>query len=282
MAFFENIPGTKITAGDSAQITLSGTITGVVGDANATLEAAANFPAYYGGLRRSALSVTETAPDIWECEAQYTKKDAPKNEPTTQSDPSTSDPASWSVSLDFGSGTQHITQAKQHVASYVDASDPFAIAPDHGGAIGVNDGDVAGCDIVIPQPTWTETHQIAATSFTSSRRRAILKLIGKTNNAPFRECAAGEVLFMGASATRNANTSELFEVSFRFSYSEHVANQTIGGIDGITKCGWDYLWVEYARSVDDDTKKKVAQPIAVHVERVYDSGSFAALGIGTT
>lgn len=271
MPIFENFPGIKGTTGDNASGSLSCTMTGVAGIVLAQATAESYFPTTYGSLRRSSVTVSETSPNIWDCEAQYTATEAPQDTP-----------GEWSVSMDFGTGTQHITQAKLHIASYVDAADPFAIAPDHGGAIGVNDGDVAGCDIVIPQPTWTETHQIAAASFTSHWRRDILGLVGKTNNGTFRECAAGEVLFMGATASRNARTAEVFEVSFRFAYSEHVANQTIGSIAGITKNGWDYLWVEYARAIDDDVKKKVAQPIAVHVERVYDSGSYSNLGIGTT
>jgi hypothetical protein len=53
----------------------------------------------------------------------------------------------------------------------------------------------------------------------------------------------------------------------------------VGSITGIAKSGWDYLWVRYADA--EDQKVLVKQPIAVYVERVYESGNFAGLGIGT-
>jgi hypothetical protein len=40
------------------------------------------------------------------------------------------------------------------------------------------------------------------------------------------------------------------------------------------------MWVQYADEVDDAKKQIVKKPVAVYVEKVYESASFAGLGIG--
>ena len=55
----------------------------------------------------------------------------------------------------------------------------------------------------------------------------------------------------------------------------------MGEITGIAKKGWEYLWVRYADAKDDTAKAIVKKPIAAYVEKVYEEGNFAGLGIGT-
>jgi hypothetical protein len=55
----------------------------------------------------------------------------------------------------------------------------------------------------------------------------------------------------------------------------------VGPISNINKKGWEYLWVRYADSEDANAKMLVKKPVAVYIERVYEEGDFAALGIGT-
>ena len=60
---------------------------------------------------------------------------------------------------------------------------------------------------------------------------------------------------------------------------------TIEGISGtITKGGWDYLWISYkhGQNVVEGTHKLSEVPEYVMVERVYDSGDFSQLNIGTS
>ena len=60
-----------------------------------------------------------------------------------------------------------------------------------------------------------------------------------------------------------------------------VDGQALGDITGIAKKGREYLWVRYEDTEDDTAKALVKRPVAVYVERVYDEGNFADLGIGT-
>ncbi|HOW17476.1 MAG TPA: hypothetical protein PLC79_00450 [Phycisphaerae bacterium] len=41
------------------------------------------------------------------------------------------------------------------------------------------------------------------------------------------------------------------------------------------------MWGRHADSDDAAAKAIVKKPVAVYIERVYDEGNFAALGIGT-
>ena len=52
-----------------------------------------------------------------------------------------------------------------------------------------------------------------------------------------------------------------------------------GGITGINKDGWDYLWVRYNDEEDAAAKKLVRRPEAVYVERVYLRADLNLLGI---
>ncbi|MBN4052529.1 hypothetical protein JYT82_00275 [bacterium AH-315-K20] len=105
----------------------------------------------------------------------------------------------------------------------------------------------------------------------------LFALTGKVNNGVFRGFAAGECLFLGASGSKRSDSD--WEISFRFAASPNATNLTVGDITGIAKKGWEYLWVRYADAVDDTAKALVKKPSAAHVEQVYDSGNFAALGI---
>ena len=84
------------------------------------------------------------------------------------------------------------------------------------------------------------------------------------------------MLFLGASGS--VRGTEDWEITYRFAASPNVTNLTMGGITGIAKPGWAYLWVRYADDVSE--KVLVKQPIAIYVEKVYEDGDFSGLAIG--
>ena len=65
------------------------------------------------------------------------------------------------------------------------------------------------------------------------------------------------------------------------STAENYNGLTVGPITGISKKGWEYMWVRYADAEDAAAKAIVKKPVAVYIEKVYEEGSFAGLGIGT-
>jgi hypothetical protein len=188
----------------------------------------------------------------------------------------------FSIYFDFGGSSQHIVQAKSHVNTYQKAG---YTAPDYKGAIGVEDGTdgptAKGCDIYVPTPTWAVKTIMSASVVTPQYRLGLYKLVAKTNNAVFMGCAIGELLLVGAAVSLSSKFAGMWEMSFKFAYSENVTNQTIGEITGIAKKGWEYLWVKYEPAVGAGGKKLIAEPAAVYVERVYDDGDFSSLGIGS-
>ena len=46
------------------------------------------------------------------------------------------------------------------------------------------------------------------------------------------------------------------------------------------KKGWQYLWVRHEDTEDAAAKRIVKRPVAAYVEKLYEDGDFAGLGIG--
>ena len=136
-----------------------------------------------------------------------------------------------------------------------------------------------GVDITVPVYNFSETHYLAASAVTQAYKNTLFALTGRVNNAPFKGLAAGECLFLGASGSKRGTDD--WEITYRFAGSPNRSGMTIGPITGVSKAGWDYMWVRYADTEDDDAKTIVKRPIAVYIERVYDVADFSLLGIGT-
>lgn len=177
------------------------------------------------------------------------------------------------VSYSSTGGTQHITQSIQTVAKY----GPGA-TDNNGGAIGFDGQHVAGVDKVIPVWNWTQTVFLKTTDLNLNVYYA---LTGHVNLDYFQSFNPGEVLFNGADVQQREDG--LWEVQFKFSYQPNAQNLSVGSgtnlITGISKNGWDYLWIYYAQSVDPTAKVKINPPIAVYIEQIYDYGPFSSLGI---
>ena len=265
----EGLPSREFTVGENPSYATNWTVMGTedrtVAEGVATAATPATVSTSNGTLFRQAVSGRETAPETWSVDVRYGPLKPPQ-------------PGDWSFQFDFTGGKEKITQARQHVQSY---GRPNETPPDHHGAIGVKeDGTVEGCEIVVPQATFSETWQFAAASITGDYKQAIYNLVGTMNQSSFRGCAARRVLFTGASGSRAARNPDVFEVHFKFSVGRHRTNVTIGAITGIAKEAWDYLWVEYEHAIHDAARRPVRRPVAVHVERVYEEGDFSILGIG--
>ncbi len=199
----------------------------------------------------SAEVVEQLTHNTWRCSVRYVAK------PTTV------------VQYDSTGGTQHITQSIATVGKYGNYSDEL------GQAIGVDGDNVAGVDKVVPVFNWTETHALEDAELNVP---AYYALTGHVNSDPFQGYSAGEVLFYGV--TGQERDDGLWEVNFKFGYQPNAVSLQIGGISGIEKKGWEYLWVFYNNAVDTTAKVKIKKPTAVYVEQIYEYGPFSSLGIG--
>lgn len=181
---------------------------------------------------------------------------------------------------EFGSESEHIDRALAQVHYGGDAERI-------GDLVNVTDEEVGGLEVNAPIIDLTEEHVFGEASFSPSIRRALRDQVQKTNNAAFREFAIGEVLFVGASARKQAKR---WYVTFQFRIRrnvEHLSFTTystrgVQTVQDVLKLGWQYLWVESIRLpfASDPTKMRIV-PRAVHVATVYESVDFAVLGIGT-
>jgi hypothetical protein len=186
------------------------------------------------------------------------------------------------VNFTISSERVKITQSLQTMNRY---APPGSIAANHNGAIGIAfDGGqktIEGVEINIPH---MEASVRAAFSNATVNQNYIVmlsRLVGQTNNALFKGWAIGEVLFTGASVTMRSSAK--LELHFTFGISPNAMGLVVDDITGIDKKGWEYLWVEYQNREDTTAKPRVLvkKPTAVHVERVYNSGDFSLIGIGT-
>jgi len=253
----------RSTEGDNASVELVYLIDGTNDDLIAKSALRDASPVLYDGLIRQGYSIERVAETQWEGTARYGRR---KREPET---------GEANLQFDTGGGTQHITQSLATVASYAPAG---KTAPDCKGAIGVTADSVEGTDITVPQFQFSETHYLPAELVTWSYVVTVHGLTGRVNQAPFRGFAAGEVLFLGASGAKRGE--EDWEITFRFAASPNMTGLAVGDITGISKKGWEYLWVRYQDEADAGSNTLVKRPMAAYVEQVYQYGDFSLLGIG--
>lgn len=268
IACTEKIDSRQVTDGQSAELIYK--ITGTADDAAALSSLKSTAPATFAGMKRQPVTVepvhVDTArPDtcIWTGTATYAPLEV---EPPPETGESV-------FNFDTGGGTQHITQSLNTIGRYP------GTAPDFKGAIGVTHDNVEGVDITVPVYTFSETHYVASSSVTTAYKNTLFNLTGKVNNGAFKGMAPGECLFLGASGSKRGTDD--WEITFRFAGSPNRTGLSVGPIGGISKKGWEYLWVRYADTEDTASHTLVKQPIGAYVEKVYEEGNFSSLGIGT-
>jgi hypothetical protein len=262
----EKFESRQVTTGNNPTVELRYAVRGTNDDVQARAALADQAPTLYdpwgGGLLflpRDTISIQPVGNDLWEGVVRYGT--------VPQTDGNV-------FAFDTGGGTQHITQSLQTIGTH---APPGKTAPDFKGAIGVTADSVEGVDIAVPVYHFTETHYLPDVSVTQAYKATLFNLTGKVNNAAFRGFAAGECLFLGAAGAKRGSGD--WEITFRFAVSPNMTNLTVGDITGISKKGWEYLWVRYADAEDTAAKALVKRPIAAYVEKVYGYGDFGLLGI---
>jgi len=220
-------------------------------------------PATYAGLILDQTELIEKLTDTsWLVHCRY-------KAPTPAEAAAPPDPV---VSGDSTGGVQHITQSLGTAASYGDPDD------DLNGAIGYDGDAIQGCDIVVPVWNFEEKHYIESPNFGN-----YYALTGKVNSDAFTPDVggtfpAGSLLFLGVTYTKQESDT-YYEVTFRFSYQPNQTGLTVGGIPGVAKLGWQYMWIQYGDDIDGTSGRRTKVPVAVYVENVYNTGAFSGLGL---
>ena len=183
--------------------------------------------------------------------------------------------------FDTTGGTQKIDYSKATVNSYPSG------APDLKGAINADSNSVAGTDITIPAFGFTATRYEYGTNVTQSHINDLVSITGTVNNATWTPTIdgimfnfpEGEVLFLGANGSRRGGGD--FELNLHCAVSQNATNLTVGGITGIAKKGWEYLWVKTQPQLLGTGTNSVTihQAQFVYIEKVYDEADLTKTGL---
>lgn len=221
-------------------------------------------------LVRQSIAVEQIGNDTWQATVRFGPKSKKKTEPETGDE---------LTEFDTTGGTHTVTHSKQTIASY---SYTMAVeAPDMQQAINVSSSggklDVKGTDIVIPALAVTRRKLQPVAVVTDAYVKTLARLTGKKNGDSFIGFAAGELLFMGARGSKRSD--EDWDVNYQFAASQNITGLTIGGITGIAKKGWDYLWVFFETEEDTDAACLAPRASFAYVEEIYEDGDFSLIGL---
>lgn len=135
----------------------------------------------------------------------------------------------------------------------------------------------AGVEVYEPAHEESETHYLDATLITAGYKATVKSIVGKLNDATFKGHSAGEALLRGVSGSRRGVDD--WEVTFRWSVKENLTDETIAGITGVDKGGWDYLWPIYEVQEDANGRHLTTNVTNIAVATVFRSADFSGLGI---
>ncbi len=183
------------------------------------------------------------------------------------------------VTLDLGTESKHITEGIDST-KYETNDGPFlANVPDID-AIGLEDNQIQGCDILSPSGNLQITKVFDnATVFGANWVQDRADLRCHTNNATFYGFDAGSLLFVRMSFTIRNNGD--VPVTFQFQHRANLNEPTAVSDGNVNKKGHQFLWTRYEDSEETTggettyTKKAIAQ----YVNTVYPEGDFSTLGI---
>lgn len=191
-----------------------------------------------------------------------------------------------SFSFNTGGGTQHITASRATVGKFGIIGPVANPPPDFKGAIGVGpDLNIAGVDIEVEAFDFKLTFYLPAGTPATLTFMQQLKPLSKRVNSDTvtvtvdgvqMTFAPGELRFVNAEGQKRIGYAD-WELTLNFSSISNQNNFNIGPVFGISKRGWDYLWVMYGPTPDAAAKALVQQPVAVYVEQVYDMQPLSGL-----
>jgi hypothetical protein len=262
-------------------------------DANAKAFALANTPATWAGVTATLQRQNDqirTQPIVgrewdWGLVVRYAK---PSYSPFNTGDSA--------FSFDTSGGSQRVTQAIETIGRHVATG--FSVR-DYKGAIGVNkDGTPEGVDIPAGGFAFTKTKFVSSATMNSTYASLLRTLSGMVNSTPVTVAidpnnpgvtitfAAGELLYDYTDGGKRKNQGD-WEITFHCRASANKTGIQIPAtgtaiISGITKDGWDYLWVKYeATSATDGAGGSFCfdAPKQANVERVIARADLTVLNI---
>lgn len=175
----------------------------------------------------------------------------------------------------IGFERQRIYKSISTISTYTAGTET---APDFGGMIGVTQNGVDGVDVITPAFKFTRHRTIDAIEYTDGFENALFNVVRTVNKAPFTGKPSGTVLLAGIVSEYNP-ADDTYELTYEFEGQLNESGIVIGDITGISKGGWEYLWVYYEDVEDPDSGRTIKKPIAAYREQIYRVGDFSVLGL---
>ena len=231
---------------------------------------AANTDEEKGSLKERTIVLEadeELGDALWRIEVRYSKPQA--NSESVQ--PGGSSGRRVRIGFDRQRIFRSISTISVHAA-------PGESAPNFGGSIGVTQNGVEGVDVITPAFKFTRHRTIDASEYNDSFENLLFNVVGRINKNPFTGKPSGTVLLVGVDSQYNTREDQ-YELTFEFEASPNQEGITIGEISGISKGGWEYLWVYYEDVEDEASGRIIKKPVAAYVEQIIRVGDFSVLGI---
>lgn len=233
----------------------------------------------FAGLPRDSTRVEQISNDVWAATVTYSRQ--------STGQPPTVGTTGYAWSFSTQGQTERVEMAISQTAQTLITNG--TVPTNVGLQIAIDqDGVAQGVDIVVPKLEWSETHVIAASVVEGSSGawiKTVAGITGSVNSGTFRGFAAGEVLFLGASGSKNEDST--YSVTFNFLCSNNVASLSFPTYDAngqktnttasIAKGGHDYIWFLHQKSEDATTKAITPITSAVFSAKVYPSASFTGV-----
>jgi hypothetical protein len=228
-------------------------------------------PDSVNGLVIDSVSVdpTDENESVWRVVYNYT---------TVESRP-TPETLGEEISFDLGSVTINIAQNTNGAAATTKYAKQGETAPDFKGGIDYDPEtkQFRGIDKLFETFSFSITRYVPKSIVEEAQYIQNLRDCAfRTNSAPFRGFASGEVLFMGAAGSKRSESD--YAITFRFLAGKHLAGLVIGDIAGIAKPAHDHLWVLFEEPEEESLREMTPkEPKAVYVEKLYLPANFPQL-----
>lgn len=178
-----------------------------------------------------------------------------------------------SFEWDIGTETEHITRAKSQTHY------PGVPQADVGEFVNsAYDGSVGGTDVYRSREIYTVVRTLPDEVFSLSFRNTLRGVVGKVNNAAWKDFEAGEVLFLGAAARKE--TGKPWVLTYRFLISKNSIEQfstVLGPTGNIHKKGWQLIWFRNVAKPNVPDQKNPELIHSVHLATLYDEADFTVL-----